>query len=238
MKTNTLLLCALSSILVSACNTRRTVPAEQRAQERQFQVQQDSLDRQARATEERLRNMLVPELLAELEQGAARGREPFNAPAFREVLKRKNAVEPLFTSIGGGSSQREYFKLMALKRLDAATYGRIPARQGAAILTDALAKSETFNAWGIPNHYWESSAKAIIEYGAEAVPYLDRLLDDTRPAPVWGSEEAMIYEQFKFRVCDYALALLNEIAPRRKVELPVGVGERDALIASYKTARQ
>jgi hypothetical protein len=108
----------------------------------------------------------------------------------------------LFKSIVD-SSQKEYFKLMALKKLDEASYARIPARQGAAILTDALAKSESFNAWGIPNHYWESSAKAITAYGADAVPYLERLLDDKRPAPVWGSEEAMIYDRYKFRVCDY-----------------------------------
>ena len=111
--------------------------------------------------------MPVAELLGELEQAATRGREPFNAPAFREIVKRKDVVQPLLKSITD-SSQKEYFKLMALKRLDAASYAKVPPKRGAAILTDALAKSDVFNAWGIPNHYWESSAKAIIEYGADA----------------------------------------------------------------------
>jgi hypothetical protein len=214
------------------------VPAEQREEERRFQAQQATFDNQAKATEERFRNMTVTQLLGELEQGAVKGREPFNAPAFREIVNRKDAAQPLFAAIGAGTSQREYFKLMALKRLDPALYAKLPARQGAAILTDALARSETFNAWGIPDNYWQTSARAIIEYGAESVPYLERLLDDARPAPVWGSEEAMIYNQYRFRVKDYAFALLNEIAPRQKAALPVASAERDSLIAAYLKTRK
>lgn len=180
--------------------------------------------------------MSIANLLVELEQAATRGREPFNAPAFREIITRKDVAEPLVQSIAT-SSQKEFFKLMALKKLDRASYAKIPAKQGAAILADALARSETFNAWGIPNHYWESSAKAILEYGAEAVPELEKLLDDKRPAPVWGSEEAMICERYQFRVCDYAFALLNEINSGRAVPLPVAPEERDAMIASYKSAQ-
>lgn len=235
MRISLLLACSLGC---AACNMFRVAPAEQREQERQFLAQQATFDRQARATEERFANMTVPQLLGELEQDAAKGREPFNAPAFREIVKRKDAAQALFTSIAGGMSQREYFKLMALKRLGSDLYAKVPARQGAAILTDALARSETFNAWGIPNNYWETSARAIIEYGAESVPYLERLLDDTRPAPVWGSEEAMIYQQYQFRVRDYAFALLNEIAPRQKIVLPVAPAERDSLIAGYRSTRK
>jgi hypothetical protein len=236
MKTNILVLYVVTAMLIGGCNVAQTAPAEQREQERQFQAQQASVDQLAKATDARFNNMPVTELLVALEQAAVKGREPFNSPAYREIIKRKNVVEPLFRSIVD-SSQKEYFKLMALKKLDAASYARIPAQQGAAILTDALAKSESFNAWGIPNHYWESSAKALIDYGANAVPYLDGLLDDKRAAPVWGSEEAMIYEQYKFRVCDYALALLNEISPRQKIELPAAPDGRDSLIALYKRSR-
>jgi hypothetical protein len=230
---NILFLCSLLALAVSCNKAVRTVPPEQRKQQQEFQAQQEAIDKLARATEEKFKKMSVPELLVELERAAANGREPFNAPAFREILTRKEAAEPLFRSIVT-PSQKEYFKLMALKKLAPASYAKIPAKQGAAILTDALAKSVTFNAWGIPNQYWESSAKAIIDYGADAVPELEKLLADQRPAPVWGSEEAMIYERYKFRVCDYAFALLNEIR-RRKVELPVAPAERDALIASHKS---
>jgi len=234
---NRVLLCSFAAFVGCACNVVRTAPPEQREQRREFRAQQATVDKLARSTEEKFRNMPVAELLVALEEAAVRGREPFNAPSFREIVKRKDVVQPLLKSITD-SSQKEYFKLMALKRLDPASYATVPPKRGAAILTDALAKSDVFNAWGIPNHYWESSARAIIEYGADAVPYLEKLLEDKRPAPVWGSEEAIIYEQYKFRVCDYALALLNEIAPRRKVDLPVAPGDRDALISAYRTGRQ
>ena len=229
---NILLPFGLGAMLVLGCSTQ-TAPAEQQQQQQDYQKLQNSVDSLGKATVEKFRSMPVAELLDELGKAAALGREPFNAPAYREILKRKDVAAPLFKSIVD-SSQREYFKLMALKRLDASLYAKIPARQGAAILTDALAKSETFNAWGIPNHYWESSARAITDYRAEAVPYLEKLLDDKRPAPVWGSEEAMIYEQYKFRVCDYALALLNEIGPRQKIQLPMAPEARDVLIGSYR----
>ena len=203
----------------------------------QFDSLQDSMTRTARATEESFRRMSVPDLIAALEQAALRGREPFNAPAFREITKRNDAAAPLAAAIKD-STQKEYFKLMALKALSADSYARIPAEQGAAILTDALAKSETFNQWGIPAHYWESSARAIIEYGPAATPRLERLLDDKRPAPMWGSEEVAIYEQFQFRVCDYALALLYSINRGDLAPLRAAPQARDSLIAAYKARRR
>jgi len=234
---NILFVCSLLALTASCGKGMHRVPPEQRKQQQQFQAQQEALDKLGKATEEKFKKMPVPELLAELEGAAETGREPFNAPAFREIITRKDVVEPLVKSITT-PSRKEYFKLMALKKLDASAYAKIPRRQGAEILIDALARSETFNAWGIPNHYWESSAKAIVEYGADAVPGLEKLLNDKRPAPVWGSEEAMIYARYQFRVCDYALALLHEITPtRNKVELPVTPAERDALIASYRTGQ-
>ena len=237
MKKILLVFWSLSVMWGFGCNVLQKMPTEQREQKQQFETLQVAVDNQAKRTEEKYRGMPVKDLFMELEHGAMKGREPFNSPAYREILKRKNVAEPLFKSIVD-SSQKEYFKLMALKKLDAGLYAKIPARQGAAILTDALTKSESFNAWGIPNHYWESSAKAITEYGAEAVPYLEGLLDDNRPAPVWGSEEAMIYEHYRFRVCDYALALLHKIKAMRNIQLPVTPDARDSLIQSYRMRPQ
>jgi len=51
----------------------------------------------------------------------------------------------------------------------------------------------------------------------------------TRPAPVFGSEGAAVNAQFHFRVCDYALALLNEIRKQR-APFPADVAARDRLI--------
>jgi hypothetical protein len=233
MNKNIIILCSLAAIILSSCKSEQTQPPEQKELQQQFQTLQDSMNRLAIATEEKFSQMTVEELITELEKAAMLGREPFNSAAFREIVKRKDVAETLFNSIKE-SSQKEYFKLMALKQLHTGFYAKIPVRISLAILTDALANSESFNAWGIPNFYWESSARAIIEYGSVSVPYLEKLLDDKRPAPVWGSEEVLIYEQYKFRVCDYALALINEINQKEKILLPELAGTRDSLIASYK----
>lgn len=197
-----------------------------------FDTLQDSMSRGARATEERFHAMALGDLITELERAAVRGREPFNSAAFREVVKRREAAETLLVSIRE-RSQREYFKLMALKRLDPERYAKLPPATGAAILTDALGRSEVFNGWGIPGFYWESSARAIIEYGPASVPYLEPLLKDTRPAPVWGSEEVRVYEEYRFRVCDYALALLGAIRQGDSSKLPVTPTARDSMIRGY-----
>jgi hypothetical protein len=207
-------------------------PQEDHAR-KQFDVAQASMDQAAKATEERYGRMSVEELTRALEQEAEQGREPFNSPAFREVVKRRDAASQVLASIKT-STRKEYFKLMALKRLDAAAFVRVPPDQGAAILADALARSETFNGWGIPGFYWESSARAIIEYGPNAVPHIEPLLKDKRLAPVWGSEEALISAQYQFRVCDYALALLNAINGKDSGALPQLPADRDRLVEAYR----
>lgn len=201
--------------------------------QKKFQATGDSIDSLANVTKEKYRAMTDPELIADLEKAALKGREPFNAPAFREIITRKNTATALYNSITD-TTQKEFFKLMALKRLNGDLFMQINRRKGAAILTDALARSTTFNAWGIPQVYWESSAKAIIEYGDTAVPYLVPLLDDRRPAPVWGSEEAMLYDQYQYRVCDYAFALLLDIRKDKQITLARSPQERDKQIESYK----
>ncbi|HEY9046551.1 MAG TPA: hypothetical protein VIN08_11675 [Ohtaekwangia sp.] len=223
---------ALSVLLIAGCKTSTKNPSDQQVQKKQFEVTQDSIDQLVKATEEKFRAMNTEQLISELEQSALKGREPFNSASFREIIKRKDAAEPLYKSITD-STQKEYFKLMALQKIDKELYTKIKPANGAAILTDALAKSEVFNAWGLPNEYWESSARAIIDYQTAAVKYLERLLDDKRDAPVWGSEEAAIYQQYKFRVCDYALALLYTMKQKRDL-LPVSPRERDTLIEAYK----
>jgi PBP1b-binding outer membrane lipoprotein LpoB len=70
MKTNILVLCAVTAMWIVGCNVTQTAPAEQREQERQFRAQQASVDQLAKATDARFNNMPVTELLAALEQAA------------------------------------------------------------------------------------------------------------------------------------------------------------------------
>jgi hypothetical protein len=237
MKNIIMILQCLIVVITISCNSTQSQNEGQKKNKDQYKVMQDSIDRLAKATEEKFRAMTNDQLIPELEQSALKGREPFNSAPFREVIKRKDAADPLFKSITT-LTRKEYFKLMALKKLNTDLYNAVKPDSGAAILTDALANSEFFNAWGIPDVYWESSAKAIIEYGPASTPYLEKLLDDHRPAPVWGSEETAIYERFKFRVCDYALALIYALSPGDKKPLPESPQERDTMIKTYKEARK
>ncbi len=100
----------------------------------------------------------------------------------------------------------------------------------AKILTSALEHSKYFNVWGLPNFYLEDASRAMVETGKSAAPELKRILSDTRPAPVFGSQEAMAYQQYKYRVCDYALFFLEQIAGKQDFRMPVSPAERDPVI--------
>lgn len=63
-----------------------------------------------------------------------------------------------------------------------------------------------------------------------AKPALRHMLSDTRAAPVFGSQEYMVYKQYNNRVCDYALMFLEQIGGKSDFRLPVSVDERDKLI--------
>lgn len=63
------------------------------------------------------------------------------------------------------------------------------------------------------------------------------MLSDTRPAPVFGSQEYMIYKQYRFRLCDYALFFLEEIGNNANFKMPVSPAERDALIKQLAGAK-
>lgn len=209
---------ALFGLLLSC--RERVSPSQDKVQQ-----EQEALNRKVAAKEESYKQKTVPDLISELESAALKGKEPFNSLAFREIVKRKDSAENVFQSIKT-KDQKEYFKVMALNKINAELYKRLSCDVICAVLSDSLQKSAVFNAWGLPHLYWESSAKAIVECGPTAIPYLTPLLRDKRPAPVWGSEEAAESEKYHYRVCDYAYALMREIE-NQKWKIPESVEERD-----------
>ena len=182
-----------------------------------------------RAKEAEYKAMKVSELVKRLEVDSRKDVEPFNSLAYREAISRgPEASRELASSIK--SNNKAYFlTLMAIRKLDKNAYGSIDAKIKAAILVDALRTSQYFNTWGLPHAYWQSSAKAIIELGDAAVEPLMNLLKDKRDAPVWGSEEVMEYKKYKYRVNDYAWALLMEIHGKKR-EIPVAPEKRDQMM--------
>jgi hypothetical protein len=172
----------------------------------------------------------APELLARLRQESLQGAEPYNSLAYREVLRRGADISAELAASISEANRSSVLALLALRAVDRRRYTLLSDSLAVAILIDALKSSETFNIWGLPHLYWEDAAKAVIELGGAARPPLIQLLNDTRDAPVWGSEEVAEYRQYQYRVRDYAWALLVAIRGER-LTVPTDPAARDRLIA-------
>jgi hypothetical protein len=172
-----------------------------------------------------------PTLLKRLAEQSAEKREPFNSLAYRELRGRKDvsseSLESMIREKGGADA---LLPLLLLRRLDASAYKGLPVELKVAVLTDALRTSKVFNTWGLPNFYVEEASNALVECGGSALPALKRMLSDTRPAPVFGSKMHMEFVRYKYRLCDYALFLIERIQGRVDFRMPLGVAERDSLI--------
>ena len=183
-----------------------------------------------RAIEAEYKAMQVSELVRRLEADSKKDVEPFNSLAYREVVSRGPAVGRALASFIKTHDKSSFLTLIATRKVNKNVYDSVDGKIKAAILVDALRASKYFNTWGLPHSYWESPARAIIELGDVAVEPLMNLLQDRRDAPVWGSEEVMEYKKYKYRVKDYAWALLMEIKGR-KIEIPVDPEKRDQMIS-------
>jgi hypothetical protein len=184
--------------------------------------------REARTKE--LKAMDVPRLADELAKESETGIEFFNSLAFAEMVTRgesaAGALAPRITK----PDRSSLFGLLALRKIGPANYKQLSAELRASVLVDALKTSKNFNTWGLPHLYWTDAAKAIVEEGMAADKPLMALLSDKRDAPSWGYEQYAEYQRYKYRVCDYAWALLNEIHGQ-KVTIPEDPGARDRLEA-------
>lgn len=179
--------------------------------------------------EKRLKAMTVPQLAQELASDSRKGREPFNSPAYRELVSRGQAAAAELRSTLTGADRSSFLGLLALRQISPDQYRSINPALRVSALLDALKNAQYFNAWGIPHLYWEDAAKAVIGEGSAAEPGLKALLRDKRLAPVFGSEGAAINRQYRYRVCDYAWALLNAIE-HQNVQIPADPAQRDHLI--------
>jgi len=170
-------------------------------------------------------------LLQKLMEQSKAQREPFNSPAYRELKERKDIdSKALAAIVKDNTDAAGLLPLLLLRKLDSKSYLALPAELRAKILTGALQGSKNFNVWGLPNFYLEDASRAMVEAGKSATPALKGMLTDTRPAPVFGSQEYMVYQQYKYRVCDYALFFLEQIAGKQDFRMPISPAERDVAI--------
>jgi len=176
------------------------------------------------------KTMAVKELVKRLESDADKDMEPFNSPAFRELVSRGQRVGRELKPLIKTADRSSFLTLLALRKVDMKLYRTVDSDISLNILIDALRTSKYFNAWGLPHIYWEDASFAIIEQGRKAIEPLKSMLPDKREAPVWGSEEVLEYEKYKYRVCDYAWAMLREIKGE-KVVIPINPTVREQMIS-------
>ena len=215
---------------ISGCSTKeKTVVLT--AEQNDTKTRLESQIKAAAQTKQTYHEMDNSALLAKLMEQSATQKEPFNSPAFRELKGRTDVdSKSLVSLVKQNSNSRGLLPLLLLRKLDNKSYLEVPVDLRAGILTDSLRGSKYFNVWGLPNFYIEDASHALIETGKTAAPALTRMLSDTRPAPVFGSQEYMIYKKYNFRVCDYALFFLRKIGDSADFRMPVSAADRDALI--------
>lgn len=197
-----------------------------------------------------MRDQKTGNLISELMDDSKNGVEPFNSSAYRSIQdkpreKGKNVTlsNELVASFSRSPSDRSSFLgLLALRKINESAYRGLKPQFRVRVLTDALDHSQHFNAWGLPHIKWEEASIALIGEGEAALPSLSTLLDNTRPAPVGGSEMFFEFQRYQYRVCDYALGLISEINLRNSgtpvleinKDIPVDPKERDQLIKELR----
>ena len=196
------------------------------------QARDASNQQMANQTAQDYHAMTDSQLLEKLVEQSKKQKEPFNSLAYRELRNRKDlSADSILVTVRQEKGGDGLLPLLLLRRLHVEAYRAMPAEERAAVLTDALEKSRTFNIWGLPHLYLEEASKAMIECGESTHAALVRMLGDTRPAPLWGGgQEGMEAEKYKYRLCDYALFFLEKIRPGNTFVMPVNPEDRDALI--------
>jgi hypothetical protein len=201
------------------------------ADQAKAKAQMDAQKQAVAQTTQTYHAMDTPTLLSKLMDQSAAQQEPFNSLAYRELKTRTDVdSKQLVALVNAHKDASGLLPLLLLRTLDNKTYLSVSAEVRAGILTSALKGSKYFNAWGIPNYYLEDASNALIETGKAAVPALRAMLQDTRPAPVFGSQEYVLYRRLQYRVCDYALFFLRRIGGSNDFRLPAAPADRDALI--------
>jgi len=220
----------LLCVCLAGCSDKGKSNAQSPDQEK-AKAKLESLRAIAAQTAQTYKAMDNATLLKKLVEQSTAKREPFNSLAYRELRGRKDvSADSLVSLVREMHNGNALLPLLLLRKLHEKEYLAIPAEERAIVLTDALKNSKTFNTWGLPHIYLEDASRAMLECGQAAIPALKQMLSDTRPAPVFGSQEYMEYLRYKYRLCDYALFFIEKLQGNAIFRMPVSVAERDSLI--------
>jgi hypothetical protein len=182
----------------------------------------------------KLKAMDAIQLAAALTSESDRGLEPFNSMAYVEAISRGEATAPALAQSITKIDRSSLLTLLAVRKTSASVYNSIDPSKRVALLVESLRASKSFNTWGLPHVKWEYAAESLIAEGKAAERSLTALLDDRREAPVWGNEDYLEYEKYKYRVCDYAWAMLAAIR-NQPIDISPDQAVRDRQIAALKS---
>jgi len=179
-----------------------------------------------------LEQMNKSQLFGELRTESQAGIAPFNSLAYSETVRRGLVFTVPLASYPRSPDQSLFLGLLALRKISPAEYKKLSADFRVRVLVDALKHAKSFNAWGLPHIGWQEAAKALIEEKDGARAALVALLVKGSPdAPIQGLYSYDAYREYRYRLSDYAWALLNEInGQQEKMAIPTDPAIRDRLI--------
>jgi hypothetical protein len=175
-------------------------------------------------------------MLEQLVRDSERHMTAMESAALRNLQLSSPEARKFATYAEANPNDAAYHVLIGLRRADGAEYQQVPSQVKAAILCSALASQIHLNDWGYldPKESRDGeAAQALVELGATAKPSLVGLLNDCRPAPLFGSEEATMSSMYKYRRCDFAYRYLAQIFGSTPVFDP-DPAQRDNEIAVLK----
>lgn len=175
--------------------------------------------------------MNTDELDAQIAQDSADNVPPFSARAVQLARDLGAAATDLLRDHIRRGGPTAFIALEALRQSEPSAFEQIGRAERARIYADQLRESTFFNAWGLPGFKLTDTAMALIALGEEAVPVLAPLLDDNRPAPSEGSQDATVGAAYGNRVSDYAWVFISEIT-NKEYAYPKDVAARDGEIRS------
>ncbi|HET8756365.1 MAG TPA: hypothetical protein VFM58_10160 [Solirubrobacteraceae bacterium] len=152
-----------------------------------------------------------PQLSAMLAREAAMGMPPEGSDSVARARALGSAATAQLEEEMSSGGVHALLALEALRAADPDAYATIPAAERAAVYAEALAASQSFNAWGLPGFALTDTSRAVVALGPDAVAALRPLLADERPAPLFGSQDATTSAAYGNRVRDYAFVLIAEI---------------------------
>ena len=175
---------------------------------------------------------LIDRLVAASRDGLMLGQ----APEYRTAHFSDADTAEAIGQINARPDATSYHLLLSLRRNAREAYEQISPSTRAAVLTGALRTLSNLNDFGHlgpGGGYDGPAAKPLLEIGRAAIKPLVALLSDERPAPLMGSEEATLSQDYGYRRCDFAFRYLSEILGRDPQFAPTPA-ERDPAIAALR----